>query len=190
MCVHVHVGLCPCVCVPRGGLAGITYLVSYPDPHRSCGWNTSPPTRVVGLVSSCTNFCPVAPECCSDQSDLRYALIAFSSYQSKLSVMAVKLELEMDDVLVLRAIQSAGERMGYAKVKDKQFRVIEDVVRGRDTFVSLPTGYGVLICYGYLFHELSNVSRPRTTSRGTKQATHNRAKKTKSEKRCHSRSSS
>ena len=45
--------------------------------------------------------------------------------------------------------------MGYAKVKDKQFRVIEDVVRGRDTFVSLPTGYGVLICYGYLFHELS-----------------------------------
>ena len=105
-------------------------------------------------MSSCTNFCPVAPECCSDQSDLRYALIAFSSYQSQLSVMAVK--LEMDDVLVfIRAIQSAGERMGYAKVKDKQFRVIEDVVRGRDTFVSLPTGYGVLICYGCLFHELS-----------------------------------
>ena len=40
--------------------------------------------------------------------------------------------------------------MGYAKVKDEQFRVIEDVVRGRETFVSLPTGYGVLICYGYL----------------------------------------
>ena len=32
--------------------------------------------------------------------------------------------------------------MRYAKVKDEQFRVIEDVVRGRDTFVSLPTGYG------------------------------------------------
>ena len=71
-------------------------VVSYPDPHRSCGWNTSPPTRVVGLVSSCTNFCPVAPECCSDQSDLRYALIAYSSYQSKLSVMAARLEI--DDV--------------------------------------------------------------------------------------------
>ena len=37
--------------------------------------------------------------------------------------------------------------MGYAKVKDEQLRVIEDVVRGRDTFVSLPTatGYGVLL---------------------------------------------
>ena len=61
----------------------------------------------------------------------------------------------MDDVQVIRAIQSAGERMGYAKVKDEQFRVIEDVVRGRDTFVSLPTGYGVLICYGHLFDKLS-----------------------------------
>ena len=46
----------------------------------------------------------------------------------------------MDDVQVKRAIQSAGERtcMGYVKVKDEQFRVIEDVVRGWDTFVSLP----------------------------------------------------
>ena len=45
----------------------------------------------------------------------------------------------MDDVQVKRAIQSAGERMGHAKVNDEQFPVIEDVVRGRDTFVSLPT---------------------------------------------------
>ena len=51
--------------------------------------------------------------------------------------MAVR--LEMDDVQVTRAIQSAGEQMGHAKVKDEQFRVIEDVVRGRDTFVSVPT---------------------------------------------------
>ena len=31
----------------------------------------------------------------------------------------------MEDVQVKRAIQSAGERMGHAKVKDEQFRVIE-----------------------------------------------------------------
>ena len=61
----------------------------------------------------------------------------------------------MDDVQVVRAIQSAGERMGYAKVKNEQFRVVEDVIRGRDTFISLPTGNGVMICYGYLFDELS-----------------------------------
>ena len=70
----------------------------------------------------------------------------------------------MDDVQVKRAIQSAGERMGHAKVKDEQFRVIEDVVRGRDTFVSLPTGYGKSLCYGVLlwvFDELP-VSRNST----------------------------
>ena len=120
-------------------------------------------TRVVDLVSSCTNFCPVAPECWSDQSDLRYALIAYSNYQSKLSVMAVR--LEMDDVQVKRAIQSAGERMGHAKVKDEQFRIIEDVVRGRDTFVSLPTGYGKSLSYGVLpwvFDELSRNSTKRS----------------------------
>ena len=106
---------------------------------------------------------PVTPECCSDQSDLRYALIAYSSYQSKLSVMAVR--LEMDDVQVKRAIQSAGERMGHAKVKDEQFRVIEDVVRGRCTFVSVPTGYGKSLCYGVLpcvFDELSRNSTKRS----------------------------
>ena len=71
----------------------------------------------------------------------------------------------MDDVQVKRAIQSAGERMGNAKVKDEQFRVIEDVVRGRDTFVSLPTGYGKSLCYGVLpwvFDELSRNSTKRS----------------------------
>ena len=79
-------------------------------------------TWKVGLVSSCTNFCPAPPECWGDQSDLRYALIAYSSYQLKLLVMAAR--LEMDDVQVIRAIQTADERMGYAKVKGEQFRVI------------------------------------------------------------------
>ena len=134
-----------------------------PRPTSQLRMNYITATRVVGLVSSCTNFCPVAPECWSDQSDLRYALIAYSSYQSKLSVMAVRLEI--DDVQVKRAIQSAGERMGHAKVKDEQFRVIEDVVRGRDTFVSLPTGYGKSLCYGVLPWVFDELSRNSTKDR-------------------------
>ena len=45
--------------------------------------------------------------------------------------------------------------MGHAKVKDEQFRVIEDVVRGRDTFVSLPTGCRLENVFLYLFPLLS-----------------------------------
>ena len=62
----------------------------------------------------------------------------------------------MDDVQLKRVIQSAGECMGYAKVKDEQFLVIIDVVRGRDTFASLPTVQDVgslfvtAFCHGYL----------------------------------------
>ena len=119
---------------PSPCIMSYTSLVPRPTSQLRMDYITA--TRIVGLVSSCTNFCPVAPECWSDQSDLRYALIAYSSYQSKLLVMAVRLEM---DVQVKRAIQSVGERMGHAKVKDEQFRVIEDVVRGRDAFVSLPT---------------------------------------------------
>ena len=66
--------------------------------------------------------------------------------------------------MVKRAIQSAGERMGHAKVKDEQFRVIEDVVRGRDTFVRLPNNRKSL-CYGVLtwvFDELSRNSTKRS----------------------------
>ena len=67
-------------------------LVSYPDPDsQQLRMDYITATWKVGLVSSCTNFCPAPPECWGDQSDLRYALIAYSSYQSKLLVMAARL---------------------------------------------------------------------------------------------------
>eukprot|EP00731_Ephydatia_muelleri_P028546 Em0020g190a len=40
--------------------------------------------------------------------------------------------------------------MGHAKVKDEQFRVIEDVVRGRDTFLRCRSGYETTIAVTYL----------------------------------------
>ncbi len=35
-------------------------------------------------------------------------------------------------------------QLGYESVKDKQMEAILAVVRGKDTFVSLPTGFGNL----------------------------------------------
>ena len=65
------------------GMWVLNNLVPRPTSQLRMDYITA--TRIVGLVSSCTNFCPVAPECWSDQSDLRYA---YSSYQSKLSVIS------------------------------------------------------------------------------------------------------
>ena len=117
-----------------------------------------------GLVSSCTNFCPVAPECWSDQSDLRYV---DSSYQSKLSVMAVR--LQMDDVQVKRAIQSAGERMhvwGMPKIRTNSSESSKTwSVVGSSTFVSLPTEQGMgnlfvtAFCHGYILTSYRGIAQ-------------------------------
>ena len=40
--------------------------------------------------------------------------------------------------------------VGYTKLKDEQLRTVRDVLSGLDTFVSLPTGYGKLLCYAIL----------------------------------------
>ena len=41
-------------------------------------------------------------------------------------------------------------QLGYEGVKDKQMEAILAVVRGKDTFVSLPTGFGKSMIYGVL----------------------------------------
>ena len=61
----------------------------------------------------------------------------------------------MDDVQVKRAIQSAGERMGHAKVKDEQFRVNRrrgpwsGHVRKR-TNMGMGSLFVTAFCHGYL----------------------------------------
>ena len=37
------------------------------------------------------------------------------------------------------------------KLKDKQTDIIPSIVQWNDTFVSLPTGYGKSVIYGYVF---------------------------------------
>ena len=78
-----------CVCARARARASV---VSCPDPDsQQLRMDYITATWKVGLVSSCTNFCPAPPTCWGDQSDLRYALMAYCSYQSKLLVMAVRL---------------------------------------------------------------------------------------------------
>ena len=63
--------------------------------------------------------------------------------------MAEDMQLkEQDGYAVL--ITECALQLGYEGVKDKQMEAILAVVRGKDTFVSLPTGFGKSMIYGVL----------------------------------------
>ena len=44
----------------------------------------------------------------------------------------------------------AAEELGVSELTPEQAVVVENFVRGRDVFVSLPTGSGKSLCYGVL----------------------------------------
>ena len=48
------------------------------------------------------------------------------------------------------AILKSGQDLGYNTLKDKQIEAMASFLEGRDTFVSLPTGYGKSIIYAAL----------------------------------------
>ena len=48
--------------------------------------------------------------------------------------------------LVRTAINTAAAKLGYARLKDKQYDAIEGFISGRDVFVCLPTGCGKSLC--------------------------------------------
>ena len=63
--------------------------------------------------------------------------------------MAEDIQLEEQDGYAV-LITECALQLGYEGVKDKQMEAILAVVRGKDTFVSLPTGYGKSMIYGLL----------------------------------------
>ena len=68
-----------------------------------------------------------------------------------------------DDTFIKRAIDKATNYLGYNEVKELQWKVIAEVVSGRDVFAVLPTGFGKSLCYGCLpivFDEIFNPSDP------------------------------
>lgn len=52
----------------------------------------------------------------------------------------------MESDKVMTAILEVGASMGFV-LKEKQIEAIDSFVKGKDVFVSLPTGYGKSIIY-------------------------------------------
>ena len=51
---------------------------------------------------------------------------------------------------VKRAISESAAALGFEHLKDKQVAAMTSFLKGNDTFVSLPTGYGKSIIYAAL----------------------------------------
>ena len=47
-------------------------------------------------------------------------------------------------------LRTAAQTLGYTNLKPEQHRAVTELVHGRDTFVSLPTGYGKSLVYQVL----------------------------------------
>lgn len=56
--------------------------------------------------------------------------------------------MDSDAAAPARAIDQTVKQMGLSPLKEKQTEAILSVVARKDTFVSLPTGYGKSIIYG------------------------------------------
>ena len=48
------------------------------------------------------------------------------------------------------AVSVALEKLGYSRLRPKQYEVVQHFLKGLDVFVSLPTGSGKSLCYWVL----------------------------------------
>ena len=70
------------------------------------------------------------------------------SLQQQQQQQQMKLGLPLLSEATLKAaILKAATALGYKELKDKQEESIMEFAKGRDVFVSLPTGYGKSLCY-------------------------------------------
>ena len=53
-------------------------------------------------------------------------------------------------VAISAAVSTASKELGFLQLKPEQKSVVETLLKGRDVFVSLPTGSGKSLCYAIL----------------------------------------
>ena len=51
---------------------------------------------------------------------------------------------------IREAARSVAKELGYPNLKPERLEVVETLVKGRDVFGVLPTGYGKSLCFGCL----------------------------------------
>ena len=56
----------------------------------------------------------------------------------------------MDKEEIRKIVTEAGKELGYPIMKPEQLEVVEPLLKGRDVFAILPTGFGKSLCYACL----------------------------------------
>ena len=54
---------------------------------------------------------------------------------------------DCEDDYIVRTIDKAAKHLGYNNIKEPQWKVIKELIKGSDVFAILPTGYGKSLCY-------------------------------------------
>ena len=65
-----------------------------------------------------------------------------------------------EDTRIKSAVDKAAGLLGYSEVKELQWNVIFEVIKGRDVFAVLPTGYGKSLCLPLAFDEIYKPDKP------------------------------
>ena len=60
------------------------------------------------------------------------------------------LQSATEPAILNECLSTAAQTLGYTNLKPEQHRAVAELLRGRDTFVSLPTGYGKSLVYQVL----------------------------------------
>ncbi len=96
------------------------------------------------------------PECWWHQSDCRMTFWVRGNYvraltdnQAAASICTARMA-KYSNTTIDDALRTATKEMGYSDLRPKQEEVVRNFMRGRDVFVSLPTGSGKSLCYSVL----------------------------------------
>ena len=107
------------------------------------------------MKSPATKITPPIISACGSPGVYRVCVKSFSGRLAKCVMMATARSLQSllqstKPEMLDKCLSTAAQTLGYTNLKPEQHRAAAEVLHGRDTFVSLPTGYGKSLVYQVL----------------------------------------
>ena len=78
-------------------------------------------------------------------------------YRTALRPLALSASLQRCVMDLGKVIRESAGKLGFTSLKEKQTEAVLSFLKGRDTFVALPTGYGKSIIYAILPYAFDSI---------------------------------